>query len=117
VLASGQMDEIHQRFRRGGVVRVTVLGGDEEIGAAQRFFAAQREVASSELLPDGRIEIGLPGSEDEAAALLGRAVGAGHRVASFAPAVSDLEELFLQITASERESTDGVPAHPTEVAA
>lgn len=117
VLASGQMDEIHRRFRKGGVIRVTILGGAEDVAAAQTFFAAQPEVASSELLPDERIEIGLPGSEADAAALLARAVGAGHRVASFAPAVSDLEELFLQITAVERETRQGSAVQTREVAA
>jgi hypothetical protein len=38
---------------------------------------------------------------------LTRAIAAGHRIASFAPAASDLEELFLQITATETVAGPG----------
>jgi hypothetical protein len=95
------VDEIQGRFRRGSVARAHVLGDEEALAAALRFFELQPDVASVNRLPDGRIELGLQGDSEAAAALLERAVLAGHRVASFAPAASDLEELFLQITAAE----------------
>jgi ABC-2 type transport system ATP-binding protein len=116
VLASGRMDEVHARFRRGTVIRVNVLGETEDVAIAQGFFATQPEVASADLLPDGRIELGLPGTEMSAADLLGRAVRAGHRIASFAPATSDLEELFLQITARDIQPEQS-DARPEEAAA
>jgi ABC-2 type transport system ATP-binding protein len=100
VLASGRVEEIQGRFRRGSVARAHVLGDEDELAAALRFFELQPDVASVNRLPDGRVELGLRGDAEAAAALLGRAVLAGHRVASFAPAASDLEELFLQITAT-----------------
>jgi len=103
VLASGPVEQIQARFRQGSVARARILGDAEVVLAAQRFLAAQPEVASVELLPDGRLELALPGDEEASAALLSRAVQAGHRVASFAPAASDLEELFLQITALDEE--------------
>ncbi len=81
-----------------------VLGDADAVLAPQGFLAAQPEVISVDLLPDGRLELALPGDEEASAALLSRTVAAGHRVASFAPATSDLEELFLQITAVEEET-------------
>jgi ABC-2 type transport system ATP-binding protein len=99
VLASGRVDEIQGRFGHGSVARAGVLGDADALAAAARWSAEQPEVAAAEILPDGRLELALRGDEADAAALLARAIGAGHRVASFAPAASDLEELFLQVTA------------------
>jgi ABC-2 type transport system ATP-binding protein len=99
VLASGRVDDIHARFRRGAVSRAAILGDPEAVSSAQRWFAGRPEVAGVELADDGRLEIALQGTEDDAAGLLAAAIAAGHRVASFAPAASDLEELFLQVTA------------------
>jgi len=98
LLASGRVDEIQGRFRRGTVARASVLGDAEALAAAARWFAVQPEATGVEILPDGRLELALRGDDASAAALLARAVGAGIRVAAFAPAASDLEELFLQIT-------------------
>jgi ABC-2 type transport system ATP-binding protein len=111
VLASGRVDEIQGRFRRGTVARATILGGADAVARAVAWFGEQPEASGVEVLPDGRLELGLRGDEEAAAALLARAVGAGVRVAAFAPAASDLEELFLQITAEPAEratsATDG----------
>jgi hypothetical protein len=84
-----------------------VLGGHDEWAAAERFFAQQPEVASTALLPDGRLELALPGEDESTAALLYRAMSNGHRVVSFAPVASDLEELFLQVTAPPEAGQDG----------
>ncbi len=108
VLASGSVSDIQERFRRGSVARVHVVGDDEALTAAHGFLSLQPEVASVESLPDGRLELALRGSDEEAAALLARTIAAGHRVASFAPAASDLEELFLQITALEAAPDTGI---------
>jgi ABC-2 type transport system ATP-binding protein len=98
LLASGRVDEIQGRFRRGTVARASILGDAEALASAARWFGEQPEASAVEILPDGRLELALRGDDDAAAALLARAVGAGIRIASFAPAASDLEELFLQIT-------------------
>jgi hypothetical protein len=50
------------------------------------------------LVGEGLVEIGFTGDDEAAARLLAGAVAAGIRVASFARAASDLEELFLQVT-------------------
>jgi ABC-2 type transport system ATP-binding protein len=98
VLASGRVEDIERRFSKGSVMRTKVIGGMDEWQAAHGFFATQPEIAEAVLLPDGRIEIAIPGDEGVASAILFRAMSAGHRISSFAPVASDLEELFLQIT-------------------
>jgi ABC-2 type transport system ATP-binding protein len=108
VLASGSVDQIQARFRRGLVVRVRVVGGGDERVAAERFFTAQPEIASAELLSDGQLELALIGDDEVAAAVLFRAMSSGHRIASFAPVASDLEELFLQVTAAPDDDPEAI---------
>jgi len=111
VLAQGRVAEIEQRLRVGAVLRVRVLGDDLEVAAAHQHFAAAAHVASSSILADGTIELGFRGDDEASARLLAGAVGAGIRIISFARAASDLEELFLQVTArNQDEPRDQVPA-------
>jgi len=98
VLAHVEVTEIERRLRRGAVLRVTVAGDADAVAAAERALAGDPSVSSTTTLPDGRIEIGVPGDDVDLAALLARLVRDGHPIAAFAPAVSDLEELFLQVT-------------------
>ncbi len=98
LLASGRVEDIQQRFRAGGVYRARLLGDGDELLRAEAHLAADADVVSVVRRPDGEFEIGLRGDADSAAAVLARAVRSGIRLASFAPAASDLEELFLQIT-------------------
>ncbi len=98
VLAQGSLAEIEARLRVGAVLRVRVLGDAAEVEAARAHFAVAPGVASAEPAGDGLVEIGFTGDDEAAAALLAGAVRAGVRVASFAHAASDLEELFLQVT-------------------
>ena len=98
VMASGRVEDIAERFRVGGVYRARLLGGDAEIEAARAQLADRADVASVVIRGDGLLELGLAGDDAAAASVLAALVGSGRRVASFAPAASDLEELFLQIT-------------------
>jgi len=109
VLAHGRVADIERRLRVGAVFRIRVLGEREAHEAAQAWFAGQPDVVTSDLLDDGQIEIGFHGDDEGSARLLATAVGAGLRVATFSRAASDLEELFLQITAPDAIAT-GVPA-------
>jgi ABC-2 type transport system ATP-binding protein len=118
VLASGRVEDIQARFRVGGVVRARILGGPEASAAAAVHFGGEQAVVSVETLPDGALELALRGGEDDSAAVLARAIAAGHRVAAFAPAASDLEELFLQITATDVAAVgSSPPARPDATAA
>ena len=97
VLAAGTIAEIGQKLRVGEVLRVRVLGGDDAVSAARAWFEAQPDVASA-TLEDGLIEIGFGGDEAAAAALLSAAIASKIQVASYSPAATDLQELFLQVT-------------------
>jgi ABC-2 type transport system ATP-binding protein len=99
VLAAGRVADIERRLRSGAVLRARVLGDAEDHERAAAWFATQPEVAGATTLEDGTIEIGFRGDDDDASRLLGGAVAAGFRIASFARSASDLEELFLQVTA------------------
>lgn len=99
VLAHGRVAEIEKRLRVGAVLHARILGEWEAHEAARAWFAGQPDVVTADLLADGTIEIGFHGDDDGSAALLAHAVGAGLRVAAFSRAASDLEELFLQVTA------------------
>ncbi len=98
VMASGRVEDIADRFRVGGVYRVRLLGDAEDAQAAAALLSDRADVASVVAEVDGSLELGLAGDDVSAAAVLAALVSAGHRVVSFAPAASDLEELFLQIT-------------------
>jgi ABC-2 type transport system ATP-binding protein len=100
VLAHGKVSDIERRLRYGAVLRVRVLGDGEAIAAARDHFAADPRVASATILGEGQVELGFRGDDDASAQLLAAAVAAGIRIAAFSRAASDLEELFLQMTAT-----------------
>ena len=99
VLAQGRVADIEKRLRFGAVLHVRLLADDAGLAAARDRFAADPDVASAAILTDGTIEIGFRGDDAAAARLLAEAVAAGLPIVSFARAASDLEELFLQVTA------------------
>jgi ABC-2 type transport system ATP-binding protein len=107
VLAAGTISDIGQKLRVGEVLRVRVLGDAEDIEAARAWFELQPDVASA-ALDAGLIEIGFRGDEAGAARLLAGAVGSNIRIASYSPAATDLQELFLQVTDRD-EATAGAP--------
>jgi ABC-2 type transport system ATP-binding protein len=101
VLAQGRVSDIERRLRVGAVLRVRVIGEGAAREAARAHFAAEPDVASASLLEDGTIEIGFRGDDAGTARLLASAVRADLPIVSFARAASDLEELFLQVTARD----------------
>jgi ABC-2 type transport system ATP-binding protein len=103
VLAQGRVADIEKRLRFGAVLRVRPLLDGEALEAARAWFAADPDVASAVILPDGTIELGFRGDDAATARLLTASVAAGLPIASFARAASDLEELFLQVTSPDRE--------------
>ncbi len=107
VLAQGRVAEIEARLRIGSVLRARVLGDETAREAARAWFAAQPAVAAADVDPEGTLEIGFAGDDEAAADLLAAAVAAGHRIAAFARAASDLEELFLQVTENGRRDVVG----------
>ncbi len=110
VLASGTIAEIGQRLRIGEVLRVRVLGDQETVQAALAWFEGRPDVASAEVENAGEITIGFGGDETGAAELLAAAVRARIRVASYSPAATDLQELFLQVTERDLAGDGSVQA-------
>jgi ABC-2 type transport system ATP-binding protein len=106
VLAQGRVSDIERRLRFGAVLRVRLIADREDLEAARDRFAADPEVASAAILEDGTIELGFRGDDAASARLLADSVRAGLPIASFARAASDLEELFLQVTAPDRAQLD-----------
>jgi ABC-2 type transport system ATP-binding protein len=101
VLAQGRVAEIEKRLRFGAVLRIRLLLEGEALEAARDRLASDPDVASAVLLDDGTIELGFRGDDEAAARLLASAVAGGLPVVSFSRAASDLEELFLQVTAGD----------------
>jgi ABC-2 type transport system ATP-binding protein len=97
VLAAGTIADIGQKLRVGEVLRVRVLGDEAAVEVARAWFEQQPDVASAGL-DAGLIEIGFRGDEAAAAQLLARAIRGDIQVASYSPAATDLQELFLQVT-------------------
>ena len=97
VLAAGTINDIGQKLRVGEVLRIRVLGDETEVATARAWFEGREDVASASI-DAGQIEIGFRGDEAGAAALLAAAIRAKIRVASYSPAATDLQELFLQVT-------------------
>jgi ABC-2 type transport system ATP-binding protein len=106
VLAHGRVADIEKRLRFGAVLRVRLLLEGEALEAGRGWFAADPDVASAVILPDGTIELGFRGDDAASARLLAAAVSAGLPIASFARAASDLEELFLQVTSPDRQPVE-----------
>jgi ABC-2 type transport system ATP-binding protein len=102
VLAQGSVTDIERRLRFGSVLRVRLLLEGEELEAARARFEADPDVASASILEDGSIELGFRGDDAASARLLSESVAAGLPIVTFARAASDLEELFLQVTAPDR---------------
>jgi len=103
VLAQGRVADIERRLRFGAVLRVRLLTEGEALEAARQRFAGDPDVATAAILHDGTIELGFRGDDAATARLLAAAVAEGMPIVSFARAASDLEELFLQVTAPDRE--------------
>jgi ABC-2 type transport system ATP-binding protein len=99
VLAHGRVADIEQRLRAGAVLRVRLLAEGPAVEAARAWFAEQPFVAASTINPDGTLEIGFRGDDQATSRLLAAAIQAGIPIMTFARAASDLEELFLQVTA------------------
>ena len=87
-------------LRRPGssVVRESVLLRLlDEVEAAERFLTTQPDVG--EVVVDGdRVRFTFAGGDEEMAALLARAIGAGLRITEFGRIEADLEDIFLQTT-------------------
>jgi ABC-2 type transport system ATP-binding protein len=103
LLRAGPIREIERSLRATALLRIDVLGTDEEVAAARDWLGTDDRVGSVMEIERGadghaRLEAPFDGPPDAQAALLRTMVEAGHRVIGFTQATTDLEEIFLQVT-------------------
>src|SRR5574338_250973 len=104
MLRSGRIEEIERSLRASSLLRIDLLSDPQ---AATAWLASRRgvgDVIEGEPV-DGvtRLELPFDGDAAEQAQLLRDMVEAGHVVAGFGQATSDLEEIFLQVTGQPAE--------------
>ena len=107
VLAHGKVSDIERRLRFGAVLRVRILTG-HSLEAARDHFArrpARRLRDDPRRRPD-RARASAATTRPRRSSWP-RPSAAGIRITSFARAASDLEELFLQVTAAGRPAAAG----------
>ena len=103
VLAQGRVADIERRLRFGAVLRVRLLLEGEALEAARDRFAATRTSRRPCSSTTARSSSGSAATMPRPPDCCAEAVAAGLPIVSFARAASDLEELFLQVTAPDRE--------------
>jgi ABC-2 type transport system ATP-binding protein len=102
VLRAGTIHEIERSLRASALLRIEIVGDDEAVAAAAGWLGTEPRV--SDVLTthgaDGmpRLEAAFDGTPADQAVLLRRMIEAGHIVAGFTQATSDLEEIFLKVT-------------------
>ncbi len=103
VLRAGSIDEIERSLRATALLRIDLLADQEGVDAALAWLATDArvgDVLQVERTGDGptRLEVAFDGTTDAQVDLLRAMIDAGHRVAGFTQATSDLEEIFLKVT-------------------
>jgi ABC-2 type transport system ATP-binding protein len=95
LLAAGSIQEIQRQLRSHRVLKVHVL--DESTNRAASILGDDPAVRTVELF-DHTITAEFEGQDEDMARLLGRLIGEGIRVNSFAEEPLSLEEVFMMIT-------------------
>ena len=94
MVATGPLEALLSRGSRRSA-RVTVIGD-----AAEAALRAQRIEGVADVRPaDAGFEVQYEGGDDAACELLAALVGGGIPVLSFTPTATDLEEIFMRVTA------------------
>lgn len=108
LVASGPLEEIHQKVAGQRLLRVQILSDwtqAEAILSAQpgirQIYPAFQDNALSSGDKIVQVDLEFEGDASSAADLLGSLVQAGVRVASFSEVTNDLEEAFLRLTKGE----------------
>jgi ABC-2 type transport system ATP-binding protein len=100
LVASGSLDEISRHLQHGRTLRLKVLS---DLQAAQEALAdlAQAGHGIGRVYEaNGALEIEFQGDDEVTADLLAALVARGVRIVSFAEVASNLEEVFLRLTAA-----------------
>lgn len=97
LLISGPMEEVRRHLHHEKTIRLTVISDAVEARAVLSEYPGVGEVVEV----NGGLEAGFVGDADATAGLLAYLVGSGIRMTSFTEDVTDLEDVFLQITKGE----------------
>jgi ABC-2 type transport system ATP-binding protein len=97
LVISGSLEEISRNALQTRNLRLKVLSDPEQAIAALQNLPGVGQVYRV----NGSLEVEFVGDENAAADLLSALVSGGVRVAAFNETVSDLEEIFLQLTKGE----------------
>jgi ABC-2 type transport system ATP-binding protein len=107
VLRAGSITDIERSLRASTLLRIDIIGDEAQVEAARDWLGTDPRVG--DVLPGqgsaaaARLEVTFDGSTEDQAALLRAMIDAGHRVAGFSQATSDLEEIFLKVTGQVNE--------------
>ncbi|RME48020.1 MAG: ABC transporter ATP-binding protein [Chloroflexi bacterium] len=97
LLISGSMDEVRRHLRHEKTIRLKVISDLEAARAALAAYPGVGQVFEV----NGGLEAGFVGDEEATAGLLAHLVHHGVKVTNFTEDVTDLEDVFLQITKGE----------------
>jgi ABC-2 type transport system ATP-binding protein len=97
LLVSGSMAEVRRHLRHEKTIRLTVISDVEAARTAMSSYAGVGEV----LEINGGLEASFVGDEEATAGLLAHLIHHHVKVTNFTEDVTDLEDVFLQITRGE----------------
>ena len=97
LIISGSMEEIRRNALQTRTLRIKVLSDLEQAMTALKNWPGVGQMFNN----NGWREIEFVGDESAAADLLSSLISGGLRIASFNETVSDLEEIFMQLTKGE----------------
>jgi ABC-2 type transport system ATP-binding protein len=99
LVASGPLDELRRHARQGRTLRLKVLASHEEAEEALRALAGEGHAVGEVYPANGYLEVEFLGDDEATAGLLAALVARGIQVVAFGEVSSDLEEVFLRLTA------------------
>ncbi len=108
LLRSGRIADIERSLRANALLRIDVVGDGAAAAAWLEERAGIADVLPLDDAPAGisRIEATYDGEPGAQAALLREMIDAGHVVAGFTQAASDLEEIFLKVTGRDDDEEE-----------
>lgn len=100
LVTSGSMEEIRQQISKKRTLQIRLLSDPAKAETTLAAHPAVKQIYLDETHPE-ILELQFAGSDVDAADLLETLISAGVRVAHFAEASTDLEEIFLHLTKGE----------------
>ena len=99
LLFSGPVEGIYRQVRQERLIRVKIISDQEAAVTALQDYPGVGDAVAVEV--NGQLEVGFSGDDAALAGLHAHLVNSGVALISFSEPVSDLEEVFLQVTKGE----------------